>query len=250
MSASLASPRTVGGWCVVILALTFIGCNPQSGLPPLFPDRALPPGVDSDAATFRNNQLARGFRPRANPIVRSRPGRCFAGGCSVDVRITVLDGAALPDHDSPPSSGYPIAILRNLDGNHKEAKYQLDEATDDAEYWIWIDALGANQTRWTLLRIPQTGRVRAKFEDELTPCHLGPAGLPVEVDFAEFKHQVGDPGERCRITTKSNESAASYASAISFGAIRSFITKIAHLIDGRAIASAPIWIECNSGCCT
>ena len=242
--------RTAGRVSFVVLGFGLMGCTNPS-LPPLPPTMAgLPDDVDPNPDTFRRNL---GAITRESVKIRPRPARCFGGGCSVDIEITVLT-KPVPDPDKPPASGYPIAIFRNLDPDDKEAKYGLDPATE-ADYYLWIDKVpntNPAKTRYVLLRVPPPGaggRVQGKGAKQITECHRDTTSVQnrkPDVDFAEFQHS---PRTRCRPEISTRQTV-SYAGAFSFSWIGVVASRVGEVLGVRAAAAAQIWTSCDPGCCT
>lgn len=240
-----AAIRTGSGIRLFALVAVMIGCNPP--LPPSPPTMiALPRGVDEDPTRFRQQwaNLARGPAK-----VRPRPARCLAGGCSVDIEIVVL-GTAVPHPDRPPADGYPIAILRNLDPSDREARYDLDPSRE-AEYYLWIDKVpSAVKTRYVLLRVPMRGgKVEGKGSKQIAVCHYDPTPIPnkrPDVDFAEFKHPLGNP---CRVADGAVKPAVTHAATLSFHSVAILAARMREWLDMRGPASL-IWTDCDPGCCT
>ena len=240
-----AAISTGGRVRLLALVAVMIGCNPP--LPPSPPTIIpLPRGVEEDPTRFRQQWAA---LARGQAKVRPRPARCLAGGCSVDIEIVVL-GTAVPSPDKPPADGYPIAILRNLDPSDKEARYNLDPS-HEAEYYLWIDKVpSAVKTRYVLLRVPMRGgKVEGKGSKQIAICHYDTTPNPnkrPDVDFAEFKHPLGNP---CRVAAGDVKPAVTHAGALSFHSLATVAARISEWFRGRGPASL-IWTDCDSGCCT
>lgn len=216
-------------------------CGPYPPLPPPPPAGPLPPGVSSDPAQFR--QQVSGLT-RGQTHIRSRPGRCLNGGCTVEIEIEVL-GTVIPNPNDAPDQGFAYANIRNMDASDEEAKYRLDPTTQ-ADYYIWMDSLpGFNKTRWTLLRVPKRGgNVENKFSRTLTECHPGPPAL--DVDFAEYKHPRGSP---CRVAMDDVDPGVNLASSFSSAPFAPLLKRIAALVSDRAGAAPGAWFGCGTGCC-
>lgn len=248
MNSPFTALRPARRWALLTLLAGFIGCT-SAGVPapPVLSD-ILPPGVEPNASRFRQQQTRFYGRPTHT---RSRRAICENGTvrtlrCVVDIEIQV-DGVDLPDPALPPTSGYAIARLTNLDPRDTEEQYHLVPSSR-AEYFVWIDAMpGTRRTRWTLLYVPSgSGNVQTAFAKPLSRCHTMPGPRPVNVDFSEF--QPHPPGV-CGVATNTVAPSVTLASVFSIRPLAAFVTRIGSLFSGGAIIPNGIWFECN-GCCT
>ena len=253
MNSPLPTLRPAFRLALLTLLAGFFGCT-SAGLPrPAVLSDNLPPGVEPNAARFRQQQMRFFGRPTHT---RSRRAICETGtvrtlGCVVEVEIQV-DGVALPDDVVPPTAGYAIARLTNIDPRDTEEEYQM-VSSKQADYFVWIDEMpGSRRTRWTLLYVPNgSGTVQTAYAKPLSRCHTkkdaGPPPVP-DVDFTEFKWHP--PGIKCGATTYSaSPPSVTVASVFSIRPFTALITRIGSLISGRARIPNGIWFECN-GCCT
>lgn len=239
MRRATSNLRAIVPWGFLTLAVGWIGCNPPP--PPVPIAGPLPPGVDSVPSQFLQ-QVGKPLRSQTQ--IRSRPGRCLNGGCTVEIEMEAL-GTEIPNPNDAPNQGFAYAHIRNMDPSDEEAKYRLDPTTQ-ADYYIWMDSLpGFNKTRWTLLRVPKKGGiVQNKFSKTLTPCHPG-VGY-VGVDFAEYKHARGSP---CRVATNEGDPGINLASSFSSWPFAPFLKRVAALVSDRAGAAPGAWFGCDTGCC-
>lgn len=237
-----AAPKMSGRW-IFLLAAALIACTPPGLVPPPMTG-PLPPNVNPDADGFRRDvQSLVPSHPTSH--TRERAGIC-PHACTVPVEIVLLS-APVPDPDDPPSTGAPLARIRNLHPSIREGRYGFDPSTD-ADYYLWIDSIpNANKTRWTLLRVPVgSGTVTAGHPNILVGCHPGPRPSVPDVDFVSYKHPGGSP---CFVAGNPTAPAVTRASVFTAGPIRAIAARIAAVISPPFDLS-PIWIECNSGCCT
>ena len=245
MNSSLPTLRPAR-WALVTVLVGFIGCK-SGGMPaPPRLSNDLPNGAVSNAAIFRQQHTR--FYGRPTYPQRGRRAVCEKGfkprKCVVAIDIQVDATVAVPDPAAPPSTGYAIARLSNLDTRDTEEQYGMVPKAQ-ADYFVWIDAMPGGGTRWTLLKVPAgSGSVQTAYTKRLVRCKPGAAGKPADVDFSEYRHDHGECGVATNV-----EPSANLASLLSMRPLSTLFTRIGSLISGRAGQPNGMWFEC-SGCCT
>lgn len=253
MKSPFPSLRPARHLALLALLAGFFGCT-STGVPrPLVLSDNLPSGVEPNASRFRQQQMHFYGRPTHTRGRRAicENGRVRTLGCVVEVEIQV-EAVALPDDVVPPTNGYAIARLTNIDPRDTEEEYQM-VSSRHADYFVWIDEMpGSRRTRWTLLYVPKgPGNVQTAYAKPLSRCHtMKEAGPPpvADVDFTEFKSHP--PGVKCGATIYSAAPpSVTVASVFSMRPVTALIARISSLISGGARIPNGIWFECN-GCCT
>jgi hypothetical protein len=250
MKGSPATFLSVAKWVTVTSVILALGCQTaHQATQFLYPEpqwnTELPPGVSSNPGEFTNSVARRGFLPSDSFHIRARAGRCPL--CVVQVRIQALGETWRIKHDSAPAMGVPVAVIRNLDSAHVEARYGFRPDTQ-AVYYFWIDRRpGSTRARVTVLQVPvHGGVVTAGHQTNFWLCHYRSPGTPPtsDADFLEYRSHGA-----CTVPLADGSMAISTASmfpgASMVAIMARFIAK-----TGRGISvSQGGWIDCNSGCC-
>ena len=157
------------------------------------------------------------------------------GGGFVTVNTAAVPGS-IADWDNPPAVTTVYAVLdNNGEGNKREKRYLLKKK-DDVRYELELSNDGSGRTKWALIEVANFTLARSQhMSGHLWRCHD-------EHEAAE--RQIGFRADDCTfpveydVTTEQSTFLARFAS---------------HLIPGDAtppIERAPIWISCNTGCCS
>lgn len=250
MKVSTNTLRSPARRLLFALAIVCLGCARPTPGPP-YATNALPPGVSSDPAEF----LKRTHTLRASAEKRRvRPAICSGGGagCTVLVKVETFDYKRF-DPTGPSQFNGLVARFTNLDDTDVEAKYGIDPY-HQAVYYLHVYKGAGTPAQLSLLRAPLRtsagGRVIVVDRKPAKLCHLRPDSIPwkPDVDFAEYKHPPGGPGSRC-LTGDVRRTPMNRASVFSLQPFLSLFTWLNSLRQGAG-AAAPIWLECDSGCCT
>lgn len=250
-----APPRAAAKWMAITSAIIALGCPPPGGFPPPRPDWStpLPPGVESDAATFRARV---GTFPRGGySHTRARAATCSPSSydslgsrrslCAVEVAIEALGDTRLINPDNAPATGVAVARIENLDSLDTEAKFGFRPGNQDL-YYLWVDRKpGSVKARWTILQVPVgVGFVSAGYQKDLKLCH---AYKPVssDADFLEYK----DYG-RCTALATADKPSINQASLLSTDRFAAIVGRVAAFLRGELTAAQGGWISCSAGCCT
>jgi hypothetical protein len=253
MNTRRAPRHAAARWIVLASAIVAVGCPPSGGYPPPIHDWStpLPPGVDSNAATFRGRM---GALSRSGTYhVRARAATCNPSShrpppsyCTVDVRIEPIGDTYLINPDYAPDSGVAVARIENLDSEDTETLFGFRPGVQ-ALYYVWVDRKQpSTKARWTILEVPMgAGVVKAGYQKDLTLCHSYKAGVS-DADFYEYKH--GDLP--CGGSASLQGSRFGQASLLSMEQIASLFGRVAALFRGEFTAARGEWISCSGGCCT
>lgn len=253
-----APPRAAAKWIGIASAIVGLGCTPPAGFPPPLPDwrTPLPPGVESDAGTFRV-RVDKTFPLSGNPHTRARAATCRPGSllsprslCAVDVKIEALGDTRLIDPNNAPVTGVPVARIENLDTVDTEAKFGFRPGIQ-ALYYLWVDRQpGSTKARWTVLQVPIVagGIVTAGHQRELKRCHYWLPGETrlSEADFYEYRHN----DHPCDAAVSAEKSSVHEASFLSTGQFVALVGRVAAFLRGEFTAAQGGWISCSGGCCT
>ena len=242
-----ATPRAVGKWIAITSAIVALGCPPPVGhLPPPDWSTPLPPGVDSDAATFRMRVAT--FRRTGTYHVRARAARCSLGSlCAVEVRIEPLGDTQMIDPDSAPAMGVAVARIENLDPVDVEALYGFRPGVQDV-YYLWVDRKPRSvKARWTVLQVPMgAGIVTAGYQKDLRLCHPRTPGeiRMSDADFSEYRYHGP-----CTAVATAEKASINQASLLPTERLVAFVGRVAAFFRGELTAQGG-WISCSAGCCT
>lgn len=237
-----APPRAAGKWILIVAAVAAFGCTPYPPPPLPPPDwgTPLPPGVSSDAPTFRAHVAT--FKPGGNAHKRPRAATCHQ--CAVEVTIQALGDTRTINPNAAPASGVAVARIENLDPTDTEARYGFRPG-NQAVYYLWVDRKpGSLRARWTVLQVPVgAGKVTAGHQKDLRVCHLFRPDSS-DADFYEFKHRGG-----CTVAVSPEKSMISQASLLSSERLSAFVRRVAGLFRREFAAAQGGWISCSDGCC-
>lgn len=168
------------------------------------------------------------------------------GGGRITMHVTVFQGL-VPDTNM---IGLPtkVAEFRNW-GPAKENRYKFKRREESWYELILTPDPKAGKTRWDLYEVVARSLARSRHSHgHLWTCHPGPAATARDVSFQDCTARVEyDPSELAAIATASSNQSVRFASFTTDEAGLSFTTEEAGL---RTIYNAPIWISCNSGCCS
>lgn len=255
MMRSPATPHAIAKWATIASVIVSVGCTAaQQATELIYPqsqwNTPLPPGVSSNPEEFRSAVSRMGLRPSDNVHVRARAGTCPF--CVVHVRIQAIGDTWRIKHDSAPSMGVPVALIRNLDSVHTEARYGF-RPYSEAVYYFWIDRRpGSTAARLTVLQVPEYGgAVTAGHQSNLRRCHLRVPGVPItpDADFLEYKsHGPCDPS-LAEGPARAEGPAISKASMFPGAPLVAIVSRFAVNIGRGMGVSQGGWIDCNSGCC-
>lgn len=184
--------------------------------------------LDSDSLVHdweMRHRLARGN-------VRTRAGRNTAtcNPCTIQVRITAVEGAKYADPEHSPSQTQLLAWIENLDTLNADSVYGF-KPTRAAIYAVISDpAPGHPALR--ILEIPRgtRGGIFDKTRGVLSTCHSYDQPLYSEADF-----RACDPAM--------HEWAGGFRNVA-----RSFLSAISR--SSTMLAGDPTWFTCNTGCCS
>lgn len=248
-----ATSLAVAKWAPIAAVMLALSCTSAQQVSQLFyPEpqwtTPLPPGVSSNPQEFRNSVASMKLRPSDSVHVRARAGTCPF--CVVHVRIQAIGETWRIKYDSAPSIGVPVALIRNLDSVHTEARYGFRPDTG-AVYYFWIDRRpGSTAARLTVLQVPEHGgSVAAGHQTNLRRCHLRRPGVPVtsDADFLEYKSPC-DPS-LAEGPARAGGPPISKASLFPGAPLVAIASRFAANIGRGMGVSQGGWIDCNSGCC-
>ncbi len=251
-----APPRAAAKWMAITNVIVALGCTSPGGFPPPRPEWStpLPPGVESDAATFRT-RVGKTFPLSGNDHERARAATCSPGSldalgsprtlCTVAVRIEALGDTRLIDPDNAPASGVAVARIENLDSLDTEAKFGFRPGIEDV-YYLWVDRKpGSVKARWTILQVPMgAGTVTAGYQKDLKTCHTYKP-VSSEADFIEY-----NPHGPCPKLASAQRASTNQASLVSTEGFTALLGRVAAFLRGELSAAQGGWISCSAGCCT
>jgi hypothetical protein len=225
--------NSMSNWIVIIpMALVSAGCA-HHVLPVV--EHPAYVTLPADGTLIRGENLVTewGKYRRALGNLRTRDGLKGPGcnPCTVQVRITAVEGAKYIDPRSPLSHTQLLAWIENLDPSHSEATFHL-RPSSEAIYAVVADpSKTGNKIR--VIEIPLSAdRAPVKYNasGDFAACQPYHQPLTSEADFRPCPHKVAE--------ARKGERVSSFAFVGFGGGI---------LV---ALVGDPIWFSCNTGCCT
>jgi hypothetical protein len=170
---------------------------------------------------------------RALGNLRTRDGLQGPGcsPCTVQVRITAVEGAKYIDPRSPLSHTQLLAWIENLDPSHTAETFKLRPSSEAIYAVVAEPSKAGNKIR--VIEIPLSpGRapLKTKAIGDFATCQPYHEPLTSEADFRPCPYKHGE--------TPKGEGVSSFA-FLGFGG------GVLPVLLGD-----PIWFSCNTGCCT
>ena len=158
------------------------------------------------------------------------------GGGFVTVNMAATSGS-LADWDGPPAVPNVYALIDN-DSTKREKRYQLKKK-DEVRYELELSNDGSGRTKWELIEVANFTLVRTRHRSgHLWRCHD---------EHLAAAREIGFRAADCTYPVEYDDGIAATEQS-------GFLARFAsHLIPGDAadlIERAPIWISCNTGCCS
>jgi hypothetical protein len=152
--------------------------------------------------------------------------------CTVQVRITAVEGAKYADPGSSPDHTQLIAWIENLDATNSEAAFHLRPSAQ-AVYAVVADPTSTGM-KIRIIEIPlwaDRAPLVYKSSGDFAACEPYHQPLTSEADFRPCPHR------------KTGSNSGVNVSSSPFVGLGAGIMVTALLGD-------PIWFSCNTGCCT
>lgn len=225
--------KSLSNWMLIVLmALVSAGCI-HHVLPVV--EHPAYVTVPPDGTMIRGESLVTewGKYRRALGNLRTRDGLKAPGcdPCTVQVRITAVEGAKYIDPRSPLTHTQLLAWIENLDTAHSAATFHLRPSREAVYAVVAGPSERGNKIR--VIEIPLSAeRARLKYNaiGDFAPCQPYHQPLTSEADFRPCPHSIA--------VSEKGEGASSFP-FVGFG--RGILP---------ALFGDPIWFSCNTGCCT
>jgi hypothetical protein len=224
--------KSLSNWMLIVLmAMISVGCHHVLPVVEHPAYVTLPP----DGPSIRVDSLVTdwGKYRRALGNLRTRDGLKARGcdPCTVQVRITAVEGAKYIDPRTPLTHTQLLAWIENLDTTYSAATFHLRPSREAVYAVVAAPSDSGNKIR--VIEIPQLpGRAPLKTMaiGDFATCQPYHEPLTSEADFrpCPYKHGETPKGER-----------------VSSFAFLGFGGGVLPVLLGD-----PIWFSCNTGCCT
>jgi hypothetical protein len=225
--------KSLSNWMLIVLmALVSAGCT-HHVLPVV--EHPAYVTVPPDGTMIRGESLVTewGKYRRALGNLRTRDGLKAPGcnPCTVQVRITAVEGAKYIDPRSPLTHTQLLAWIENLDTAHSAATFHLRPSREAVYAVVAAPSDSGNKIR--VIEIPLSADpapVKYNASGDFAACQPYHQPLTSEADFRPCPHRVAEAPK--------GERVSSFA-FVGFGG---------GILLGPG--GDPIWFSCNTGCCT